>query len=71
MLEEKVKTKAEKMTWRNLLLMILDERSYFSLRKDSNGNLSVVKEKSSKKVLDYFFEKAWDRSIPKSRASVV
>jgi len=71
MLEEKVKTKAEKMTWRDLLLMILDERSYFSLRKDSNGNLSVVKEKSSKKVLDYFFGKAWQKPILKSRASIV
>ena len=71
MLEEKVKTKAEKMTWRDLLLMILDERSYFSLRKDSNGNLSVVKEKSSKKVMDYFFGKAWQKPILKSRASIV
>ncbi len=70
-LEEKVKTKGEEMTWRDLLLMIFDERSYFSLRKDSNGKLSAVKEKSSKKVLDYFFGKAWQRPILKSRPSIV
>ena len=70
-LKEKVKAKGAEVTWRDLLLMIFDERSYFSLRKDSNGNLSVVKEKSSKKVLDYFLGKAWQKPILKSRASIV
>jgi radical SAM superfamily enzyme YgiQ (UPF0313 family) len=69
--KEKVKVKIGEVTWRDLLLMIFDERSYFSLRKDSNGNLSVVKERSSKKVLDYFFEKTWQKLILKSRASIV
>jgi len=62
---------AKEITWRILLLMIFDERSYFRLRKDSNGKLSAVKENSSKQVLDYFFGKAWQRPILKSRASMV
>jgi hypothetical protein len=61
----------KEIRWRKLLLMIFDERSYFSLRKDSNGKLSTVKEKSSKQALDYFFEKAWQRPILKSHASMV
>jgi radical SAM superfamily enzyme YgiQ (UPF0313 family) len=59
--------KAEAITWIDLLLMISEEKSYFSLRRDSGGKLSMVKEKSSKKVLDYFFEKAWEKPILKSR----
>jgi len=59
--------KAEAITWIALLLMISEEKSYFSLRRDSGGKLSMVKEKSSKEVLDYFFEKAWEKPILKSR----
>jgi hypothetical protein len=44
----------------------LNERSFFSLRKDCRGDLVPVKEKSSKKVLDYFLEKAWHSPILKS-----
>jgi radical SAM superfamily enzyme YgiQ (UPF0313 family) len=55
------------ITWIDLLLMISGERSFFSVRKDSGGKLSVVKEKSSRGVLDYFFEKAWETPILKSR----
>lgn len=64
------KGKVEEITWSDLLLMTLDERSYFSLRRDSHRRFSVAKEKSSKKVLDYFFEKAWQRAILKSRPSL-
>jgi hypothetical protein len=60
--------RADAITWIDLLLMILEERSFFSLRRDSGGKLSVVKEKSSKRVLDYFFEKGWDKLILKSRS---
>ena len=71
-LEEKVKAEVEDkdkgMTWRDLLLMIFEGKSFFSLRKESGGKISVEKEKSSKKVLDYFFENAWERSILKSRS---
>ncbi len=57
--------------WVDLLLLLDSERSFFSLRKDSGRKISVEKEKSSTKVLDYFFEKAWQRPILKSRPSIV
>ena len=58
-------------TWVDLLLLVENERSFFSLRKDSGERISVEKEKSSKKVLDYLFEKAWERPILKSHPSIV
>jgi radical SAM superfamily enzyme YgiQ (UPF0313 family) len=66
-LEEKDKVKEETITWVNLLSLLLRDKSFFSLRKDSGRKISVEKEKSSKKVLDYFFENAWERPILKSR----
>jgi radical SAM superfamily enzyme YgiQ (UPF0313 family) len=72
-LEEKVKAKVKEddTAWINLLLLLEKEKSFFSLRKDSGRKISVEKEESSKKVLDYFFEKAWQSSILKSRSSIV
>jgi len=70
-LEEKVKVKEESITWVNLLSLLLRDKSFFSLRKGSGGKISVEKEKSSKKVLDHFFEKAWQKPILKSRPSIV
>jgi hypothetical protein len=57
--------------WIDLILLLDSERSFFSLKKDSGRKISVEKEGSSKKVLDYFFERAWHRPILKSRPSVV
>jgi tRNA A37 methylthiotransferase MiaB len=74
-LREKVKTevkvKEDDTAWINLLLLFENEKSFFSLRKESGGKILVEKEKSSKNVLDYFFEKAWQRSIVRSRPSIV
>jgi radical SAM superfamily enzyme YgiQ (UPF0313 family) len=56
--------------WVDLLLLVDRERSFFSLRKEHGRKISVEKEKSSKKVLDYFFKKAWQKYILKSRLSV-
>jgi radical SAM superfamily enzyme YgiQ (UPF0313 family) len=70
-LKEKAKIEAEAKeeatAWIDLLLMLFNERSFHSLRKDSGRKVVVVKEKSSEKVLEYFFEKAWERPILKSR----
>jgi len=55
------------ITWIDLVLLLFKERSFFSLRKESQGRMSIVKEKSSKKVLDYFFENAWEKPILKSK----
>jgi radical SAM superfamily enzyme YgiQ (UPF0313 family) len=65
------KAKDDATTWVDLLLLLDSERSFFSQRKDSRGKISVEKEKSSKRVLDCFFEKAWERPILKSFASIV
>ncbi len=71
-LREKVRTKVEEdaITWVDLLLLLDSERSFFSMKKES-GRTSAEKEKSSKKVLDYFLEKAWGRPILKSRPFIV
>ncbi len=74
-LKEKGKSKGkvdeDATTWVNLLLLLDSERSFFSLRKDSGRKISVEREKSSKKVLDYFFEKAWQKPILRSCPSIV
>ena len=59
------------VTWANLILLLFEERSFFSLKKDSGGRISVSKENSSKKVLDCFFERAWQKSILKSFSSFI
>jgi len=69
--EVNVRNKDKEITWRELLLIIFEGKSFFSLRKDSGGKISVEKERSSKKVLDYFFDKAWEGPILKSHASIV
>jgi hypothetical protein len=61
-----VEMKEDSAAWIDLLLLLDIERSFFSLRKDSGRRILVEKEKSSTKVLDYFFEKAWLRPILKS-----
>jgi radical SAM superfamily enzyme YgiQ (UPF0313 family) len=61
------KVKEDATAWIDLLLMLFNERSFYSLKKDSGREVAVVKEKSSKKVLDYFFEKVWEKPILKSR----
>jgi radical SAM superfamily enzyme YgiQ (UPF0313 family) len=56
------------VTWMELLSLLFEERSFFSLKKGYVGRKSIFREKSSKKVLDYFFEKAWENPILKSRS---
>jgi radical SAM superfamily enzyme YgiQ (UPF0313 family) len=66
-LKDEVEVKAKGITWAELLLTVFKDRSFFSVRKEAGGRLSVVKERSSKRVLDYFFEKACRSPILKSR----
>ncbi len=70
-LREEVRTKVEEdaLTWVDLLLIIDRERSFFSMKKES-GQISAERERSSKKVLDYFAEKAREKPILKSRSSI-
>ncbi len=65
--EVTVRVKVDETTWIDLLLLLFDKRSFFSLRKESIREKSVVKEETSKKVLDCFLEKAWEVPILKSR----
>jgi len=58
-------------TWIDLLLLLFKERAFFSLIKDSEGKIHFLKEEGSKKVLDSFFERAWEGPILKSRPSMV
>ncbi|OGP80095.1 MAG: hypothetical protein A2V86_05975 [Deltaproteobacteria bacterium RBG_16_49_23] len=53
--------------WANLLLMLFEERSFFSLRKNRGGEFSIQKEATSKKVLDCFFEKTLGKPVLGSR----
>jgi len=66
----KGKVDEDATAWVDLLLLLDSEGSFFSLRKESGRKISVGKEKSSKKVLDYFLEKASQKSVVKSRPSV-
>jgi hypothetical protein len=59
----KERAKAKEIVWKDLLLMISEDRSFFSLRKDSGGRISISRIESSKKVLDCFFERSWQKSI--------
>jgi hypothetical protein len=54
------------VTWMDLLLLLSEKRAFFSLRKYSRGEVSIFKEETSQRVLDYFFEKAWHNPILKS-----
>jgi anaerobic magnesium-protoporphyrin IX monomethyl ester cyclase len=68
-LKDKVKAEVEDgvTPWADLLLMLLKERSFCSLRKIPERGFSVVKEKTSGKVLDYFLKSAWKEPILRSR----
>ncbi len=54
-------------SWKDLIILTVKERSFFSLRRDSDGKIRVTKEEGSRKVLDRFLEKAWESPILKSR----
>jgi hypothetical protein len=59
--------KSELITWVDLLLLLSNKRSFFGIRKDFGKRTSIFKEETSKKVLNHFFEKAWEKPILKSR----
>jgi anaerobic magnesium-protoporphyrin IX monomethyl ester cyclase len=71
-LKEKVEAEGisskEALTWIGLLLVFFKERSFFSLKKGYVGRKSIFREKTSRRVLDYFFKKAWNKPILKSRS---
>lgn len=60
------KVDVDARTWIDLILLLDEEKSFFSVKKDSHGRASFSKIESSKKVLNYFFEKAWNKPILKT-----
>lgn len=58
----------EALTWVGLLLIFFKERSFFSLRKGDAVRKAIFRVKTSRRVVDTFFEKAWDKPILKSRS---
>jgi hypothetical protein len=69
--KDKIEDEVDGITWIDLVSLLYKERSFFSMRKDFNRRPSISKMESSKKVLDYFFKKAWKRPILKSRPFIV
>ncbi|OGP81530.1 MAG: hypothetical protein A2Z08_10530 [Deltaproteobacteria bacterium RBG_16_54_11] len=65
-LRENAKEKAP--AWGELLLLLMNESSFFSLRADPAARQSMTKVATSSRVLDHFFNNAWDEPILKSRA---
>ncbi len=53
-------------TWMDLLLLLLEKRTFSSLMRDTERRFSILEERTSQKVLSYFFEKAWDQPILES-----
>jgi hypothetical protein len=53
--------------WPDLLLLLLKERTFFGLGKTSGGGVSLFRNRSSKRVVDLFFEKSWDVPILRSK----
>jgi len=61
--------KGDAITWIDLLLLLISEKSFFSLKRDPGGKISILEERSSKKVLDHFFKRAWESPILQSHSS--
>jgi len=55
------------LDWKNLIFVLMSERCFLSLRRDPGKALSIQKEATSKRVLDVFLEKAWEKPVLKSR----
>jgi hypothetical protein len=59
--------KTGRIGWTNLLRRLVEEKSFVSVKSDPKAILMVNVIESSRKVLDCFFEKAWERPILGSR----
>jgi hypothetical protein len=59
------------VTWIDLVLALLEERSFSSLRRELGKKTSIIKVPTSKKVLDCFLKRAWDKPILKSKNEMI
>ncbi|MCX5886754.1 MAG: radical SAM protein, partial [Proteobacteria bacterium] len=69
-LRQIMQEKKDSSAWMDLVLHVLEEKSFFSVRENFDGELSPVKEASSQAVMDKFFEKACGIPILKSRGEL-
>jgi tRNA A37 methylthiotransferase MiaB len=61
--------KEENVSWRELLLLLINERCFFSLRPDRAGSSFLARVTTSDRVLEHFLQKAWYKPILKGRAA--
>lgn len=54
--------------WKRLLLFLIEEGAFFSLREEKD-ELTFVRERTSKKVIDFFFDQAFEKPILKARGN--
>jgi tRNA A37 methylthiotransferase MiaB len=55
--------------WQELLALLINEKSFFSLRPDRANGSSIARVVTSNRVLEHFFKDAWDVPILKSRGA--
>ncbi|NWF92816.1 MAG: B12-binding domain-containing radical SAM protein [Syntrophaceae bacterium] len=67
LLKAEAEAKDESVTWKDLLSLLLREKTFFSMKTDSKQKTSILKEASSGRVMDAFFERAWETPVLKSR----
>lgn len=65
----KAQVKEKNPVWGELLVLLIDERCFFSVHADPTGRPSLAKVASSSKVLCHFFQNAWDAPILKDRGA--
>jgi len=57
----------EKAAWPILLLLFFREKSFFGLTRDHGGRITIMTIKSARRVLDTFFERAWNEPVVRSQ----
>lgn len=73
-IKDKVRGKGEgeaeenPVSWFDLLRLFFQEKVFPSLRRGSDGKLSILKEPSSQRVLEYFFEKGLRKPIQRAHS---
>jgi len=70
-LGDKVSTRGHKndLRWKELIWMFLKEGAFFSLRKEQGRECSLLKERTSERVLNYFFDRAKGKPILRARCN--
>jgi radical SAM superfamily enzyme YgiQ (UPF0313 family) len=67
--EPKEALQGEGSSWIDLVARVVEERSFFGAGRNKRGGAAVWPLPTSRRVLNCFIERAWDRPIRKSRPS--